>query len=118
MCRKGMNVPRYRNEILFSPNSASRFREAIPIDIYRELIRRFSGPGDWILNPYLGTGNCTQAAILAGRNSVGVEIDRKRYNIARTNLGQYRSKLELRFGTLKQVRTVGPDHGTGREKHR
>jgi DNA modification methylase len=35
----------------------------------------FSFAGDTILDPFLGTGTTTKAAMLAGRNSIGVEIE-------------------------------------------
>jgi DNA modification methylase len=35
----------------------------------------FSFVGDTVLDPFLGTGTTAVAAALAGRNSIGIEID-------------------------------------------
>jgi site-specific DNA-methyltransferase (adenine-specific) len=44
------------------------------VEIPYRLIRMFSFAGDTILDPFLGSGSTTLAAMKAGRNSVGVEI--------------------------------------------
>lgn len=46
-----------------------------PVEIAERLIRMFSFVGDTVLDPFAGTGTTTVAAIKAGRNSVGVEVD-------------------------------------------
>ncbi len=46
-----------------------------PLELAERLIRMFSFAGDTVLDPFLGTGTTTIAAIRSGRNSVGVEID-------------------------------------------
>jgi site-specific DNA-methyltransferase (adenine-specific) len=48
-----------------------------PLDEARELVRSFSKPGDWILDPCVGSGTTLLAAHLEGRNAIGIEIDRK-----------------------------------------
>ena len=46
-----------------------------PVDLAYRLIRMFSFAGDTVLDPFVGSGTTIRAAILAGRNSVGVEIE-------------------------------------------
>ena len=48
---------------------------AFPFELAYRLINMYSVKGDWILDPYLGTGTTTLAAIASGRNSVGYEIE-------------------------------------------
>jgi DNA modification methylase len=48
---------------------------AYPFDIPYRLINMYSVQGDTVLDPFLGTGTTMQAAIVAGRDSVGYEID-------------------------------------------
>jgi len=48
-----------------------------PIEIAERLIRMFSFAGDFVLDPFLGSGSTTVAAIRAGRNSIGNEIEPK-----------------------------------------
>jgi len=46
-----------------------------PIELAERLIRLFSFAGDTVLDPFLGTASTTAAAIRAGRNSIGVEVE-------------------------------------------
>jgi DNA modification methylase len=46
-----------------------------PLEIPQRLIRMFSFVGDTVVDPFVGTGTTTVAAIETGRNSIGVEID-------------------------------------------
>ena len=46
-----------------------------PLELAERLIRMFSFVGDTVLDPFLGTGTTTLAAMRNGRNSVGYEID-------------------------------------------
>lgn len=48
---------------------------AYPFDVAYRLINMFSVKGDIVLDPFLGTGTTTVAAIASGRNSIGMEID-------------------------------------------
>ena len=58
------------------PKAMSRLRSAaFPFDLAYRLINMYSVKGDVILDPFLGTGTTTAAAMTSGRNSIGVEID-------------------------------------------
>ena len=57
-----------------------------PPALAERLIRMFSFAGDTVLDPFLGTGSTTVAAIAAGRNSLGVEIDATYLKLARDNI--------------------------------
>ena len=46
----------------------------------------FSFAGDLVLDPFLGTGSTTVAAVACGRNSTGVEVDAGYVEIARGNV--------------------------------
>jgi modification methylase len=46
-----------------------------PVELAARLVRMFSFVGDTVLDPFLGTGTTVVAAALAGRNSIGIEID-------------------------------------------
>jgi site-specific DNA-methyltransferase (adenine-specific) len=46
-----------------------------PAELAERLIRMFSFAGDTVLDPFLGTASTTIAAIRAGRNSIGGEIE-------------------------------------------
>jgi DNA modification methylase len=50
---------------------------AFPFELPYRLINMFSLRNDTVLDPFLGTGTTTLAAMATGRNSVGIEIDKK-----------------------------------------
>lgn len=50
---------------------------AFPFELPYRLISMFSVYGDTVCDPFWGTGTTTLAAIVAGRNSVGYELDSK-----------------------------------------
>jgi len=56
--------------------SASRTRSgAFPFELAYRLIHMYSLQDDLVLDPFAGTGTTVAAAIGAGRNSVGIDID-------------------------------------------
>lgn len=57
-----------------------------PKELAYRLIRMFSFVGDVILDPFMGTGTTTLAAIDAGRNSIGIEVDPDYVALAQQNL--------------------------------
>jgi modification methylase len=54
---------------------------AYPFEVAYRLINMYSAKGDTVLDPFLGTGTTTAAAIASGRNSIGYEIDRSLGNV-------------------------------------
>jgi hypothetical protein len=48
---------------------------AYPFEVPYRLINMFSVKGDIVLDPFLGIGTTMYAAMAAGRNSIGVELD-------------------------------------------
>jgi DNA modification methylase len=48
---------------------------AYPFEVVYRLINMYSAKADTVLDPFLGTGTTTAAAIASGRNSIGYEID-------------------------------------------
>jgi modification methylase len=58
-------------------NGAVRERNAAyPFDLPYRLINMYSVKGDTILDPFLGTGTSTFAAIASERHSIGIEFDK------------------------------------------
>jgi modification methylase len=64
-----------------------------PIELALRLVRMYSFVGDTILDPFLGTGTTTIAALEAGRNSIGYEIDPSYLEIARIRAQNSSSSL-------------------------
>jgi site-specific DNA-methyltransferase (adenine-specific) len=55
--------------------SNARHPAPFPVELASRLIRMFSFAGDVVLDPFVGTGTTLVAAMQAGRNSIGVELD-------------------------------------------
>lgn len=57
-----------------------------PIEIMRRLIRLVSRPGHTIIDPFLGSGTTGIAAVLEGRNFIGIEREPEYFEIAKTRI--------------------------------
>lgn len=57
-----------------------------PVELAERLVRMFSFAGDTVLDPFAGTGSTSFAAIAAGRNSIGNEIEDSYLEIAQRRL--------------------------------
>ena len=55
--------------------STRRHPAPYPLELAERLVRMFSFVGDTVLDPFLGTGTTSLAAMLHGRNSIGYEVD-------------------------------------------
>ena len=68
-------------------NSETRKRSAaFPFELPYRLINMYSLQGDTVLDPFLGTGTTSLAAITSNRNSIGYEIDPMFLDIITNNL--------------------------------
>lgn len=68
-------------------NSDTRGRSAAyPFEIPYRLINMYSVKGDIVLDPFLGTGTTTLAAMTSERNSIGIEIDTSFLSIIDNNI--------------------------------
>jgi site-specific DNA-methyltransferase (adenine-specific) len=59
-----------------------------PVELASRLIRMFSFAGDTILDPFVGTGSTSLAALDAGRNSIGNEIEPSYLTMAHARLSE------------------------------
>lgn len=59
-----------------------------PLELADRLVRMFSFVGDTVLDPFLGTGTTSLAALSNGRNSIGVEVAEEYLGLAATTLRQ------------------------------
>src|SRR5665213_2001746 len=57
-----------------------------PVEVAYRLVRMFSFVGDTVVDPFLGTGSTTLAAIKAGRNSLGNEIDPRYFDLTKARI--------------------------------
>ncbi|HJP93159.1 MAG TPA: site-specific DNA-methyltransferase [Pyrinomonadaceae bacterium] len=64
-----------------------------PLQLAERLIRMFSFVGDIVLDPFMGTGTTNVAAAKWGRNSIGVEVDAKYFEMAASRIDRETPKL-------------------------
>lgn len=64
-----------------------------PLQLAERLIRMFSFVGDTVLDPFMGTGTTNVAAAKWGRNSIGIEIDPKYFEMAVKRIDRETPKL-------------------------
>lgn len=66
-----------------------------PLALAERLIRMFSFAGDTILDPLMGTGTTNLAASRWGRNSIGVEIEPRYFELAQRRLAEVAKEIRL-----------------------
>lgn len=67
-----------------------------PESLVAEFINFFTKSGQWVLDPFAGTGSTLVAAGECGRNAVGIELNKKYFNIVRQRLEKFKSvKLNI-----------------------
>lgn len=59
------------------------------VEPVRYLVECFTGPGDLVLDPFLGGGTAALACLQAGRRCIGYEIDAGVADDARRRIGEY-----------------------------
>jgi site-specific DNA-methyltransferase (adenine-specific) len=53
-----------------------------PVALLRYLVRTYSNPGEWIIDPCMGSGSLAVAAIREGRRVLGIEKNPKHFAVA------------------------------------
>lgn len=84
--KKGDYVGDYIGDVLKSPvnDNDKRFHEwGQSLGGMKDIIQKFTNPGDLILDPFLGGGTTGVAAVTMGRRFIGADIDIE--NIAKSN---------------------------------
>jgi len=76
---------------------------AYPFEMAYRLINMYSVKGDVVLDPFLGTGTTTYAAMVSGRNSIGYEIDAA----FRETIGEFKNKIVPFSNRYIQKRLLG-----------
>lgn len=64
-----------------------------PLEFAERLVRMFSFVGDRVLDPFMGTGTTNLACARWGRNSLGIEVDARYFQIAQKRLETHGADL-------------------------
>lgn len=83
-----------------------------PVELADRLVRMFSFAGDTVLDPFAGTGSTSLAALNAGRNSMGNEIEPAYLRIAHNRLLAASSELRMTGAVRASVRLHGAPRRT------
>jgi hypothetical protein len=65
--------------------------------IPNQLLRRYTKKGDWILDPFLGSGTTLIEAQRLGRNAVGVELSKKVLDQTKKNIAKENNQFEVKI---------------------
>lgn len=66
-----------------------------PLDLMRWIVRLVTPPGGLVLDPFAGSGSTGCAAVLEGRQFVGIERESEYLPIARARIAHWTSQAEL-----------------------
>lgn len=75
-----------RDVIKMSRDSNNTHPTQKPVALCEYLIRTYTNEGDTVLDPFMGSGSTGVAAINTGRDFVGIELDKKYYELAKQRL--------------------------------
>jgi modification methylase len=89
--------------------SSARHPAPYPVEFAERLVRMFSFVGDTVLDPFMGTGTTNIACARWGRNSIGIEVDPKYFELARTRIADHGA--DLYFGSTVNARANGDARG-------
>ncbi len=67
--------------------ASDKHTAAFPVEIPRRLTMMYSFVGDTVLDPFLGSGTTTKAALELGRHSIGIEINPTFFGYIEQKLG-------------------------------
>lgn len=77
------------NVLVMATETSNKQHSAVfPKELPAWFIKLFTRPGDIVLDPFLGSGTTSIAALALDRNSIGVEIKEDYYNLAVQNITQ------------------------------
>jgi DNA modification methylase len=73
--------------------SSSKHPAPYPVEFAERLVRMFSFVGDTVLDPFMGSGSTNVACARWGRNSIGIEVDPKYFELARHRIADQGADL-------------------------
>ena len=87
-----------------------------PVEVAYRLVRMFSFVEDTVLDPFLGTGSTTLAAVQAGRNSIGNEVDPHYFKMSRQRVTEVLSQQTLFGGETPTLEVAARKPSRSRNK--
>ena len=66
---------------------------AFPVNLPRWFIKLFTQPGDWVLDPFVGSGTTAIAAKNLGRNYIGIDVNEEYCQVSRDRVVETQPRL-------------------------
>ncbi len=97
-----IHAPKRRNE------SEILHPAKFPESLVEEFILFFTKKGQWVLDPFLGTGSTLIAAGNTGRNALGIELLSKYHKIAKKRIAEsnFNTELIALRGSSKKIKSL------------
>jgi DNA modification methylase len=92
------------NVLQFAPivNNKKKHSAAFPDELPEWFIKLFTDPGDLVLDPFIGSGTTAVTAIKLKRHYIGIEKQKKYWNLAKKNTKLAKAVPEIK----KQIRNA------------
>jgi len=92
----------------------------MPLTVLKRIISVSSNPGDWVLDPFSGSGTTAAASVMLGRNFTAIEISQEYVTKARTRLAELKMQkirnLFLDFTEMNELKQLLSDMKIPAEK--
>jgi adenine-specific DNA-methyltransferase len=72
------NIPNVKANHIEKTTHPAQF----PVELIERLVMALTNEGEWVLDPFMGSGTTQIASILHGRRSIGAEIMKKYFDVA------------------------------------
>ena len=66
-----------------------------PVALYAWIFSRYAKPGDRILDTHLGSGSSRIAALNAGLDFVGIELDKTYFDLEEKRFSEYSAQMRM-----------------------
>ncbi len=85
----------YPNNVIHMSTECSNRNHsaAFPLELPTWFIKLFTGEGDLVLDPFVGSGTTAEAAKLLGRHYLGIDLSPEFYKLAEERVGQTQRRL-------------------------
>jgi site-specific DNA-methyltransferase (adenine-specific) len=96
--KKGVPIADVWDIPLLNPKARERvgYPTQKPMLLLERIIALVTSPGDWVLDPFCGSGTTLLAAEFLGRNSIGIDVSQEAIELTRQRLAQpVRTSSEL-----------------------
>lgn len=77
-----------------------------PIPLVSDWIRKFTDPGDIILDPYMGSGTTLYCAMKLGRRAIGIEVDKKHFDNACQRIADAHANSDMFIVPAKPMKQI------------